>query len=113
MSLGASMTSGARLLLTFFFSLFHYELVVGGIDNFRAVTLGQEVTVMVFWSRTGHPNPGHRRAGLAWAASLQTSTQVTNFSATQTSATVGLLLTGEFHSDRRKSKQPSASGSLR
>lgn len=64
------MTSGARLLLTFFFSLFHCELVVGGIDNFRAVTLGQEVTVMVFWSRTGHPNPGHRRAGLAWAASL-------------------------------------------
>lgn len=36
------MTSGAWLLLTFFCSLFHGELVVAGIDNFRAVTLGQE-----------------------------------------------------------------------
>lgn len=42
MALGASVTSGAWLLLTFFFSLFHGELVVAGIDNFRAVILGQE-----------------------------------------------------------------------
>ena len=42
------MTSGAWLLLTFFFRLFHCKLVVTGIENFRAVILGQEVTVMVF-----------------------------------------------------------------
>lgn len=44
MALGALMTSGAWLLLTFFFCLFHCELVVAGIEHFRAVTLGQEVT---------------------------------------------------------------------
>lgn len=42
MALGALMTSGAWLLLTFFCSLFHGELVVAGINNFRAGTLGQE-----------------------------------------------------------------------
>lgn len=46
MALGASMTSGAWLLLTFFFSLFHGELVVAGI------ILEQSYWA---WSRTVHP----------------------------------------------------------